>query len=99
MTVEQKAQIPALLAQGAEAHGFRGNVWTARRVVEVVYRTFHVRYHPDHMGRILKEVGWSYQKPIERATQRNAQAIKEWQEIRWPAIKKKRRRKDTPFFG
>src|SRR2546421_3991393 len=39
LTVEQKAQIPELLAKGAESYGFRGDVWTASRVAEVIART------------------------------------------------------------
>jgi transposase len=39
LSAEQKAQIPALLAKGAEAYGFRGDVWTASRVAEVIDRT------------------------------------------------------------
>lgn len=61
LSAEQKAQIPALLAKGAEAYGFRGDVWTARRVAEVIERTFGVHYHRDHVGRLLREVGWSRQ--------------------------------------
>lgn len=89
LTVEQKAQIPELLARGAEAYGFRGEVWTASRAAEVIARTFGVHYHRDHVGKLLREAGWSRQKPIERATQRNEAAIKQWGEERWPAIKKK----------
>ena len=91
LTAEQKAQIPALLAKGAEAHGFRGDVWTASRVAEVIHRTFGVCYHRDHMGRLLREAGWSRQQPIERATQRDEAAIKRWYEERWPPSKKSRR--------
>src|SRR3954453_7276750 len=32
---EQRAQVPVLLAQGAEAFGFRAEVWTAKRVATV----------------------------------------------------------------
>ena len=39
LSAEQKAQIPALLVQGAEAYGFRGDVWTASRVAVVIERT------------------------------------------------------------
>jgi transposase len=99
LTAEQKAQIPHLLAKGAEAYGFRGNVWTANRVAEVIDRTFGVRYHRDHVGRILREAGWSRQQPIERATQRDEQAIKDWYERRWPALKKKPRRKNGRSSG
>ncbi len=38
LRAEQKAQMPMLLAKGAEAYGFRGDVWTASRVAEVIYR-------------------------------------------------------------
>jgi transposase len=99
LTAEQKAQIPALLAKGAEAYGFRGDVWTARRVAEVIERIFGVRYHRDHVGRLLREAGWSRQQPVERATQRDEVAIKEWYEQRWPAIKKKPKRKRPPSSG
>ncbi len=55
LTGEQRAQIPVLLAQGAEAHGFRGDVGTAPRVAVVIERAFGVRYHPVHVGRLLRQ--------------------------------------------
>jgi transposase len=90
LTAEQKMQIPGLLAKGAEAYGFRGDVWTASRVAEVIKRTFGVRYHRDHVGKLMREAGWSRQKPVERASQRNEEALKNWSEERWPDIKKSR---------
>ena len=44
LTAEQLAQLPALLARGAERFGFRGDVWTARRVTELIRRQFGVQY-------------------------------------------------------
>lgn len=99
LTAEQRAQIPALLARGAEAHGFRGDVWTASRIAAVIERTFGVRYHRDHVSRLLRQAGWSRQRPIQRATQRDEAAIAHWHEERWPAIKKKRATKAIPSSG
>jgi transposase len=99
LTAEQRAEIPGLLARGAETYGFRGDVWTAARIAEVMWRTFGVRYHRDHVSRLLRQIGWSRQQPLERATQRNEQASEEWYEERWPALKKKRPTKDTPASG
>src|SRR5215472_13019015 len=96
LSQEQRAQIPALLAQGAAAHGFRGDVWTAQRVAEVIHRTFGVRYHRDHVSRLLRQLGWSRQQPIQRAAQRDAEAIRQWYEQRWPALKKGLRQKGGP---
>lgn len=99
LTREQRAQIPSLLARGAQAWGFLGDVWTRARIAAVIKREFGVRYHPDHVGRLLRELGWTVQKPIERATQRNEEAIAAWREEKWPAIKKKPSRKGEPSSG
>jgi transposase len=75
LTAEQRARIPELLARGPEASGFRGDVWTARRVAEVVWRECGVRYHRDHVGKLLRQAGRSPQLPISRASQRDERAI------------------------
>lgn len=64
----QKAQIPDLLKQGPEAFGFRGGIWTAERVAAVIEKTFGVRYHPDHVGRLLRDAGWSPHRRRQTST-------------------------------
>jgi len=88
LTAEQRAQIPSLLSKGAEAYGFRGDVWTTPRIAAVIKEVFGVSYHPAHISRLLKDIGWSVQKPIRRATQRDEAAIEAWYTERWPALKK-----------
>jgi len=63
LTPGQRAQLPGLLAQGAEAFGFRGQVWTAARVAVVIKREFGVSYHPTHCSRLLAAIKHSRQKP------------------------------------
>lgn len=99
LSVEQRAQLPRLLAKGAEAYGYRGDVWTARRVAQLITDTFGVRYHRDHVSRVLRQLGWSRQHPLTRATQRDQQAITHWQEERWPALRKKQPRRKPPSSG
>jgi transposase len=89
LTPEQQAELVRLLEQGAEAHGFLGDVWTTKRVASLIQRTFGIRYHPAHMSRLLRALGWSVQKPIKRATQRNEAAITQWRTERWPALQAK----------
>jgi transposase len=89
LTVEQREQLPALLAYGAEAYGFLGDQWTTERVARVIQREFGVRYHPAHVSRLLRQLGWSVQKPITRATQRDEAAITAWTAARWPALQAK----------
>lgn len=88
LTEAQRAQIPALLAQGAGSFGFSGEVWTTKRIAVVIHRTFGVRYHPAHVSRLVRALGLSVQKPSARATQRDGAAITQWYQERWPALKK-----------
>jgi len=90
LSSEQREQLLELLSQGAPALGFQGDVWTQPRVATLIRDRFGISYHPAHVGRILKACGWSSQKPIHRASQRNEATIQRWKEERWPQIKKRR---------
>lgn len=88
LSEQQRTQLPELLAPGAKAYGFRGEVWTCERVAEVIREEFGVGYHPAHVSRLLRVLGLSLQKPMRRANQRDEEAIKRWKEQRWPSLKK-----------
>ena len=85
----QKVELVALLSQGAESFGYTGQIWTQARVGELIERKFGVSYHLNHVGKILKACGWTYQKPMSRASQRNDEAVRQWCTERWPLLKKK----------
>ena len=88
LATEQLARLPELLHCGPEAYGFRGPVWTRKRVAEVIRVTFGVMYHPTHVGRLLKALRWSPQKPMRRARQRDDAAMARGRDETWPAINK-----------
>jgi transposase len=90
LTTDQHALLVALLLEGAAASGFRGDVWTSKRVTQLIKEQFGVSYHPGHVRRLLRQLGFSPQRPIVRAAQRDEQAIAEWYSDRWPALKKRR---------
>jgi transposase len=89
LTHQQRLQLLELLAQGPQAFGFRGDLWTQPRVARVIRRHFGVQYHSSQVGRILKQYHWSRQQPLRRASQRDEAAIRRWKEERWPALKKR----------
>lgn len=93
---EQLRMIPELLSHGAEAYGFRGEVWSCARVAEVIRREFSVTYHKDHVSRLLKALRWTPQVPAERAAQRNDEQIERWRDETWPELKKKRGASGAP---
>lgn len=89
LTEKERARLPDLLAKGPEHFGFRGAVWTRSRVATVIRRVFGVRYSESHVGRLLRRLGLSPQKPVFRAAQRDEKATRRWLDEDWPRIKKK----------
>ena len=87
----QKRLIPEFLWHGAEAYGFRGAVWTCARIARVIEEEFGVRYHKGHVSRLLKELGWTPQLPIRRASQRDEEAIQRWRDTVWPDLLRRAR--------
>ena len=92
LTPEQIRLIPDFLWHGAEAYGFRGDVWTCDRVAGVIREEFGVSYSKSQVSRLLKRLGWTPQVPITRAIQRDEEAIERWRVESWPALKEKARR-------
>ncbi len=92
LTAAQKRLIPEFLWHGAEAYGFRGEVWTCARIAQVIEEEFGVRYHKDHVGRLLRELHGTPQVPIRRAIQRDEEAIRRWRDAVWPEVQRRARR-------
>jgi transposase len=93
LTAEQKDQVKAALLEGPEAHGYATALWTVGRVTALIAEITGVKYHKGHAWKILRGLGWSSQRPVGRALERNEQAIAAWKKKQWPAIKKKRLQK------
>lgn len=100
LSAVQKQLIPEFLWPGPESYGFHGEVWTCARISRVIEQEFGVRYHRDHVGRLLKELRWTPQVPITRAIQRDEDAIRRWRLERWPELllRAKRERSTLVFL-
>ena len=88
LTSGQEARLLRELLRGAAAHGYDTDLWTTQRIAEAIERLFKVRYHRDHVGRLLARNGWSPQKPERQARERDEAAIERWKRTRWPRVKK-----------
>jgi transposase len=89
MRVEQLLRLEEELVRGPRAWGYTTELWTTQRVADLIQRRFRVRYHRDHVGRVLAQMGWSCQRPVGRAKERNEARIRRWKRVAWPRIKKK----------
>lgn len=89
----QHHELVEILLAGPRAAGFANDLWTCPRVAHVIERQFGVRYHPSHVWKLLRNLGWSCQKPEQRARERDEEAIRRWRKRDWPRIKKEHRTK------
>jgi transposase len=84
----QLQDVAAELRKGPLAHGYPTELWTLARVGEVIEATTGVSYHPGHVWKLLRQMGWSRQRPARRAVERDEEAIGRWVAEDWPRIKK-----------
>jgi putative transposase len=85
---EVRRKLKRLLDRGALAAGFPTDRWTLVRVSELLKKEFDIRYHPNSLRRVLDQLGYSVQKPMPRAAERDEELVKAWLEKDWPRIKK-----------
>jgi transposase len=84
----QQRRLVRLLLKGPLACGYRTNLWTTARIAELIQQEFGIRYHRDHIGRLMHGLHWSHQKPETRAIERDEEAIARWKQKDWPRVKK-----------
>lgn len=89
LSSSQKEELQRVLERGPAAAGYGTELWTLRRVAEVIQRRFGVDYDPSSVWHILVKLGWSCQKPERRARERNEEEIQRWRQDEWPRIKKR----------
>jgi len=90
---KQRERLVARLLEGPEKLGYETPLWTCERVAHLIEQEFGVRYHAGHVWKLLRQLNWSPQRPAGRALERNEEAIVEWKQKTWPAIKKKPKKK------
>jgi transposase len=93
LTETDRQSLQELLLQGPEKLGYETPLWTCARVAHLIDNQFGVEYHPGHVWKILDDLGWSCQRPVGRARERNEEAIRHWRRVEWPAMKKKPKKK------
>lgn len=79
---------------------FQFALWTRGMIRELIRREFNVRLSEVSVGRLLKRLGLSPQRPQRKAFQQDELLVVEWMAKDFPAIKKlAREQKAEIFFG
>ena len=87
LTPRQEQQVFRWInGQEPRQYGLDFGLWTRSIVASLIERKFNVRLGLTAVGTLLARLGLSPQKPLQRAYQRNPEAIEKWRRETFPAI-------------
>ena len=87
---QQRQGLSAILDSGPVAYGFVSGVWTSPMIARVIQEEYQVDYHPGHVRKLLKELGFSVQRPRKRLAKGDPVLQDRWQRYTYPRLKKNR---------
>ena len=73
-------------------------LWTRALISKAIKDEFSVKLSESSVGRLLRQLGLSNQKPLYRAYQRNPEAIAKWKEEVFPEIKKQAKKVGATIY-
>jgi transposase len=73
-------------------------LWTRSMVREVIRENFGIRLSDVSVGRLLKKLGLSPQKPLRRAYPQDPEAVDRWVKEEYPQIRKLAKREKAQIF-
>ena len=79
-------------------YGFDFGLWSRRIVGELVLKKYGVKLSPGSIGALLARLNLTPQKPLQRAYQRDKDAIERWQRDTYPALAKQAKREGSEIY-
>lgn len=96
LTVANLRTLTRALKAGPETRGDPTGLWTLKRVAQWIETQFGIRYSQPRVWQLLRQLGWSCQRPTGQARERDEAAIRRWKRTVWPTLKKTLPRKAAP---
>ena len=88
----------AIASKDPEQFKFKFALWTRRQVQELIKRKYGIELSLPSIGRLLKELGFSWQKPLEKAYEQNPEEVGKWIKYKFPYIKRRARKEGAEIF-
>ena len=101
LTEKQTAWLTKTLStkNPAQLH-FPFALWTREIVRELIKRHFNVAMAITSVGNLLRRLGFSVQRPLMRAYERNPEAVKRWLKVEYPEVRAQaKKERGSIFFG
>ena len=99
LTPRQESQVFRWInGRDPRQYGLDFGLWTRAVVVELIEKKFDVKLGLTAVGEMLARLGLTPQKPLQRAYQRDPEAIEKWQRETFPAIAKQAKKEGAEIF-
>src|SRR4051794_32122458 len=89
LTGRQERSVLSWLAKSPKAFGYATELWTTRRLAQVIERRFKVRFNSNYLAEWLTRRGYTPQKPGGKGGGRGKPASAPRVPRGWPPVKKK----------
>jgi transposase len=86
LSAREQKDLLGILVTGARAYGYPTDLWTLKRIAEVIRKEYGVSYTLSGVWRVLRALGFSAQVPLKRAWERDEEYIRHWVRRTWPEI-------------
>ncbi|MGH3192614.1 MAG: IS630 family transposase, partial [Streptosporangiaceae bacterium] len=77
-----------------------GPLWTRKNIREMIRREFGVKMSEVQVGRVLRDLGLTPQKPLWRSYKQNPELVREWKKTVYPKLRARAAAEGAEiFFG
>src|SRR5215831_790592 len=84
----QRQALRDILDSGPVAYGLETGIWTSPLVSQIIREEFQQEYHPGHVRKLLRQLGYSVQRPTTRLVQADLKQKRKWVRYTYPNLKK-----------
>lgn len=88
LEVRDRERLCDILDSGPVAYGLETGIWTSPLIRQVIQEEFDQEYHPGHVRKLLKQLGYSLQRPTTRLVQADLVQKRKWVRYTYPKLKK-----------
>jgi transposase len=88
LSPEEREKLCDILDSGPAAYGLETGIWTSPLVRLIIEEEFGQQYHPGHVRKLLRQLGYSVQRPTTRLVQADIKQQRKWVRYTYPNLKK-----------
>jgi len=88
LSPEDKVKLGDIIESGPVACGLNTGVWTSKIITQIIDEEFGIGFHPGHVRKLLKEIGFSVQRPTYKLVNADEKKKNKWIRYTYPNLKK-----------